>query len=70
MASGCLDNERLRQDEALLKAVLVHGVPVRTLAHAIGVSRQTVYRRMHRARRDLRRAAEAAGRTRSPGHQA
>ena len=54
-------NERLRRDEALLQTVLVHGVPVRTLARAIGVSRQTIYRRMQRARTNLRRAADAAG---------
>ena len=54
------DNRQVQHDEAILKAVLVHGVPVKTLARAIGVSRQTVYRRMQRARVNLRRAAEAA----------
>lgn len=62
MSRLCPDSERLGRDEALLRTVLVHGVPVRTLARAMGVSRQTVYRRMHRARVNLRRAAEAAER--------
>ena len=56
------DNRQSQHDEAILKAVLIHGVPVRTLARAIGVSRQTVYRRMQRARVNLRRAADAASR--------
>jgi len=53
-------SEQLQHDEAILRAVLVHGVPVRTLAQAMRVSRQTVYRRMQRAKVNLRRAAEAA----------
>lgn len=60
MSRGHTDSSALRHDEAILRAVLVHGVPVRTLARAIGVSRQTVYRRMQRARINLRRAADAA----------
>ena len=54
------DSRQSQHDEAILKAVLIHGVPVKTLARAIGVSRQTVYRRMQRARVNLRRAADAA----------
>ena len=53
-------NEEIRRDEALLRTLLIHGVPVKTLAKAIGVSRQTVYRRMQRARTNLRRAAQVA----------
>ena len=55
-------SDQLQHDEAILRAVLVHGVPVRILARAMGVSRQTVYRRMQRAKVNLRRAAEAATR--------
>ena len=51
-----------RRNEALLRTVLVHGVPVRTMATALGVSRQTVYRRMQQARVQMRRLAEAAER--------
>jgi DNA-directed RNA polymerase specialized sigma24 family protein len=48
------------RNEALLRTVMVHGVPVRTLAAAMGVSRQTVYRRMEQARTQMRRLASAA----------
>lgn len=53
-----------RHDAAILEAVHVHGVPVKTLAIAMGVSRQTIYRRMQRARIRMRRAAEAVARRR------
>ena len=55
------DSEQYLRDEALLRTVLVHGVPVRVMARAMGVSRQTVYRRMQRARVLLRRAAAQQG---------
>lgn len=61
MADVC-DHKRFRCNEALLRTVLVHGVPVRTMATALGVSRQTVYRRMQQARVRMRRLAEAAER--------
>ncbi len=51
---------RYRRNEALLRTVVVHGVPVRTLAAVLGVTRQTVYRRMEQARRQMRRLAAAA----------
>ena len=54
------DQQLFRRNEALLRTVLVHGVPVRTMATALGVSRQTVYRRMQQARVKMRRLAEAA----------
>jgi len=56
------DQQLFRRNEALLRTVLVHGVPVRTMATALGVSRQTVYRRMQQARVKMRRLAEAAER--------
>ena len=56
------DQQLFRRNEALLRTVLVHGVPVRTMATALGVSRQTVYRRMQQARVRMRRLAEAAER--------
>jgi DNA-directed RNA polymerase specialized sigma24 family protein len=56
------DQQPFRRNEALLRTVLVHGVPVRTMATALGVSRQTVYRRMQQARVQMRRLAEAAER--------
>ncbi len=61
MSNPTVSKRRLQRDEALLRTVLVHGVPVRTLARAIGVSRQTVYRRMQRARVNLYRASEQSG---------
>ena len=56
------DHGLFRRNEALLRTVLVHGVPVRTVATALGVSRQTVYRRMQQARVQMRRLSEAAER--------
>ncbi|NIA22522.1 MAG: hypothetical protein GWP05_11305 [Anaerolineaceae bacterium] len=56
------DHQLFRRNEALLRTVLVHGVPVRTVATALGVSRQTVYRRMQQARVQMRRLSEAAER--------
>lgn len=60
MTRAIPSRQQLRRDEALLKTVMIHGVPVRVLAHAVGVSRQTIYRRMQRARTNLRRACDAA----------
>jgi IS30 family transposase len=51
---------RLKRDEALLRAVLLHEVPIRTIAAALGITRQTVYRRMQYARKVLRRIAQRA----------
>ncbi|MBN2581812.1 MAG: HTH domain-containing protein [Planctomycetes bacterium] len=56
------DVRRSRRNEALLRTVMVHGVPVRTLATVLGVSRQTIYRRMQQARVQMRRLADAAER--------
>jgi transcriptional regulator of acetoin/glycerol metabolism len=62
MARRMIGRERIEQDEALLEAVVVHGVPVRTLAQAMGLTRQSVYRRMQQARINLRRAKAVAAR--------
>jgi transcriptional regulator of acetoin/glycerol metabolism len=51
---------RVQCDEAVLHAVTVHGVPVKVLARALCLTRQTVYRRMQRARINMRRAAAQA----------
>lgn len=64
MRNSTTDSIRSRQDEALLRSVVLHGVPVRVMADAMGVCRQTVYRRMQRARTRLRRRAEAEARRR------
>jgi hypothetical protein len=39
-----------RRDVAIVKAILVHGVPVCVLARALGISRQSIHRRLRRAR--------------------
>jgi len=44
----------LKRDEATLMIVMHYGVPVRRMATALNVSRQTVYRRMDAMRRYLR----------------
>lgn len=53
---------QIREAEALLRAVKVSGMSVAMLAHVLGISRQSVYRRLQRARVHLRRAAEASPR--------
>ena len=53
---------RIRQDEAILRAVVMHGVPVNVLAQAMNLTRQTIYRRMQRARVAIRLAAARAQR--------
>ena len=60
MAKVDLGSKDSCSNEAIMQLVLGHGVPVEVIAKALAVSRQTIYRRMQRARLSRRRAARAA----------
>jgi len=62
MAKSASGTQLLGQDLAILKAVMIHGVPVNVLAKAVRQNRQTLYRRMERARAAIRRASARAER--------
>ncbi len=50
----------LQKEAAMMRLVVVHGVPVTLLAEATGLSRQTIYRHMNRAKTAARENHEQA----------